>query len=844
MHWHTKSIEEVLSQTNSRYSGLSHTEAQERLLLYGKNELRSQPPRTWWLIFLEQFKDIMIIILLFAAIVSGLIGDLKDTMLITLIVFLNAIIGFFQEYKAERAIESLKKISTTTAKVLRNEKIEHIKSTEIVQGDIIHIEAGDMVPADLRLIETHNLRIEEAPLTGETEAVEKHTNTLQQIEISLGDRHNMAYKSTLVTYGRGVGVVVATGMQTEIGNIAQMLQENKSQTPLQKRLTQFGKKLSLVILSICAIIYVAGLIRQEDPTRLLLTAISVAIAAIPETLPAVVTVSLAIGASKLAQKNALIRKLPAIETLGSITYIGSDKTGTLTQNKMIVQEHWLNPCLSDNEKDLFWQAILCNQDTQTRENGETIGDATEVAALIYAQKKAPHCKAIPRIDEVPFSSERKMMTTLHQYDDKVIVFSKGAVEAIAEKCSQLPNETWQIAENMSKKGQRVLAYAYKILSPNYAKEVVEQDLHLLGVIAMIDPPRPEVTKAVAECINAGIIPVMITGDHPNTAKAIAKEIGILYEDNQEVITGKEMAMLSDEELEFRIDKIRVFARVSPEQKLRIVKTLQKKGHFVAMTGDGVNDAPALKKADIGIAMGIAGTDVCKESADMILLDDNFATIVRAIREGRRIFDNIRKFIKYTMTGNAGKLWAIFLAPIVGLPIPLLPIQILWLNLVTDGLPGLALAGEPAEKSVMQRPPRHPQESIFAHGLGWHILWVGLLIGALVVSLQAWSYASGSSHWQTIVFTALCFAQIGQVLAVRNERHLLLNLDFFSNIPLLATISLNFFLQILLIYHPFLQKIFVTEPLSWQELLACIAVAVIVFHAIELEKIVKKHLKIL
>ncbi|MDW8295618.1 MAG: cation-translocating P-type ATPase [Raineya sp.] len=842
MHWHIQSLEEIFSHTQSQKEGLKHEDAQKKLAIQGKNELISKPPRPIWLMFLGQFKDVMIIILLLAAIISGLIGDLKDTLLITLIVFLNAIIGFFQEYRAEKAMEALKKMATTTAKVLRNGKIEHLNSTDIVQGDIVHLEAGDMVPADLRLIETHNLRIEEASLTGESEAVEKHTEPLTETNIPLGDRLNMAYKSTLVTYGRGVGVVVATGMKTEIGNIAQMLQGSETQTPLQKRLAEFGKRLSFVIFAICAIIYVAGLIRGEEPTQLLLTAISVAVAAIPETLPAVITVSLALGASKLVKQNALIRKLPAIETLGSVTYIGSDKTGTLTQNKMTVQEHWLNPHLSSKEVNLLWEAMLCNQDTQVQENGEIKGDATEIAARLYAEQQMPQCEPLQRIDEIPFSSERKMMTTIHQKDNQILVYSKGALESIAEKCSNLPQEVWQVAETMTRKGQRVLAYAYKTLEKNYPTQnmLIEQDLKLLGLVAMIDPPRPEVKQAVAECITAGIIPVMITGDHPLTAKAIAQELGILQSEKHEVITGKEMAMLSEEELEYKIDKIRVFARVSPEQKLQIVKILQRKGHFVAMTGDGVNDAPALKRADIGVAMGISGTDVSKEAADMILLDDNFATIVKAVREGRRIFDNIRKFIKYTMTGNAGKIWVIFLAPIIGLPVPLLPAQILWLNLVTDGLPGLALAGEPAEKSVMQRPPRHPQESIFAHGLGWHILWVGLLIGALVLGLQAWSYASGSSHWQTIVFTSLCFAQIGQILAVRSERHLLFSLGFFTNLPLLGTAVLNFALQMLLIYHPFFQEIFVTKPLTLEELLWCMGIAVVVFHVIEFEKIIKKH----
>lgn len=848
MNWHLEDKESVLKALKSQKSGLTTDEAQARIQIYGKNELESQSRKSPWLMFLAQFKDVMIIILLLAAVVSGLIGDLKDTLLIAIIVMLNAIIGFLQEYRAEKAMEALKKMATTTAKVKRNEQVEHLNSVNLVPGDVVLLEAGDMVPADIRLLESHNLRIEEASLTGESEAVEKHSKTLKEANISLGDRLNMAYKSTLVTYGRGTGVVVNTGMKTQIGAIAQMLQEAETQTPLQKRLADFGKKLSFVIFAICGIIYVAGLIRGEDPTQLLLTAISVAVAAIPETLPAVITVSLALGASKLVKQNALIRKLPAIETLGSVTYIGSDKTGTLTQNKMTVQETWTNPkniTADCSNEQLLYLAMLLNQDIKISEKGQTSGDSTEIASYHYASTKVQtKASDYPRLAEIPFSSERKMMSTLHQYKDKVLVVSKGALETILEKCQEPPIEVAQKVSEIAEKGMRVLAYAVKILDklPDSVEKETEENLHFVGIVGMIDPPRPEAKQAVAECISAGIIPVMITGDHPLTAQAIAKEIGILQHEKHKVITGKEMSLIPYDELEHKIKDVRVFARVSPEQKLQIVKILQGQGQFIAMTGDGVNDAPALKRADIGVAMGITGTDVSKEAADMILLDDNFATIVKAVKEGRRIFDNIRKFIKYTMTGNAGKIWVIFLAPIIGLPIPLLPIHILWLNLVTDGLPGLALAGEPAEKSVMQRPPRHPQEGIFAQGLGWHILWAGLVIGGLVLGLQAWATANNNSHWQTIVFTSLCFAQIGQILAVRSERHFLFSIDLFSNLPLLGTALLNFLLQLALIYIPFFQGVFVTQALTFFELALCMAVGIIVFHVIELEKLLKKVFK--
>ncbi|MDZ4844526.1 MAG: cation-translocating P-type ATPase [Chitinophagales bacterium] len=851
MNWHLLNSEETLELLGSRLSGLNNIEAEELLQKHGQNLLQEKKKKSPWMIFLYQFKDVMILILLAAAVISGIIGGLKDSAVIMVIVVLNAVAGFIQEYRAEKAMEALKKMAASFAKVKRENKIAQIPAALLVPGDVVLLEAGDMLPADIRLIESHALKIEEASLTGESYPVEKSVHKLKDENTSLGDRVNMAYKGTLASYGRGVGVVVATGMKTEIGSIAKLLQEGESTTPLQKRLADFGKKLSIAVVGICILLYVVGVLRGEDPVKMLLTAISVAVAAIPEALPAVVTIALALGAKVLVKKNALIRKLPAVETLGSVTYICSDKTGTLTQNKMTVKNSWVNA--QQQQPDAFTPQqflLLCmsaNQDTRQNENGKLIGDSTEVALVEYATQQTDFSKTwekeFERVYELPFDADRKMMTTVHRFKNEFIVITKGALESVLGICENknVP-EASADAEQLASEGQRVLAYSYKIiqqLPEDSTHEFLECKQQFCGLAGMIDPPREEAKQAVAECITAGIIPVMITGDHPLTAKAIAKEIGILRHPSDKIVTGIELSKMSQEDLEDEILRIRVYARVSPDQKLQIVKTLQKKQQFVAMTGDGVNDAPALKSANIGIAMGITGTDVSKEAAHMILLDDNFATIVKAVKEGRRIFENIRKFIKYTMTSNSGEIWTIFLAPLVGLPIPLLPIHILWINLVTDGLPGLALANEQAEKNVMQRPPRQTGESIFAHGLGWHILWVGLLMGAVCLGLQAWAIHVENSKWQTMVFTVLCFSQMGHALAIRSEHAYLFRQGIFSNKPLIGAVLLTFALQLALIYVPVFHEIFSTQPLTLFELLLCLAVSSVVFHAVEMEKLVKR-----
>lgn len=852
MKFFLANIRETLEILGTSAKGLQQMEAEQRLITYGKNELIEKKKKPAWLLFLAQFKELMTLILLLAAIVSWAIGDAKDAAIILVIVALNAIVGFVQEYRAEKAMEELKKMASAVAKVMRDGKMTQLPASQIVQGDIVHLEAGDIVPADLRLIEVHSLKTEEASLTGESYSIEKKASELKDENASLGDQINMVFKSTIVSYGRATGVVVSTGMQTEIGKIAGMLQQPETQTPLQQRMADFSKKLSVVIGLICVVIYITGILRGEDQMQMLLTAISVAVAAIPEALPAVITIALALGARKMVTENALIRKLPAVETLGSVNFICSDKTGTLTQNKMAVREIWTPhnneiDHLAMNANNALLLAMLLNQDTRLHES-EIVGDPTEIAAVVYAQKQLKideqTIKSYQRTEEIPFDSVRKMMTSVHQFNQHYLVITKGAVESVLKKCININEKSiTHKADSIAEQGMRTLAYAYKIISAVEHKHIgnhqhkLEKDLHFLGVIGMIDPPRPEVIAAVEECKTAGIIPVMITGDHPKTALAIATEIGIATPTRHDVLTGVELAELSFEQLKQKVETVCVYARVSPEQKLNIVKALQENKHYVAMTGDGVNDAPSLKRANIGIAMGITGTDVSKEAAHMILLDDNFSTIVKAIKEGRRIFDNIRRFIRYIMTGNAGEIWTIFLAPIIGLPIPLLPIHILWINLVTDGLPSLALANEPAEVNIMKRPPRKSSDSMFSDGVGLHIVWVGLLIGLLCLGIQAWAIKN-NTHWQTMVFTALSLCQLSHVMAIRSDHEFIYKHGILNNKFLLLTVLLTTLLQLAIVYVPFLQTIFSTNALNLTELLLCFAAAAIVFHAVELEKWIK------
>lgn len=922
--WHTLDSSQVLEQLETEQSaGLTDEEANERRNRFGANEIVDMGSRGPLLILWEQFYNAMILLLVVAAGVSFLLDEVRDAVAILVIVILNAALGFAQDYRAERALAALKKLSVPLVRVRRNGHSLEISSTELVPGDVILLEAGNSVPADCRLLESASLKTQEAALTGESDSIEKQSATLTDAKAPIGDRLNMLWMGTAVTYGRGSAVVVETGMNTELGRIADSLQNVRPEpTPLQKRLGQLGRSLAIAAIAIVAVVFVLGVARGEDPKLMLMTALSLAVAVVPEGLPAVATVALAIGARQMFKRRALIRKLPAVETLGSVTVICSDKTGTLTQNRMTVtvldvagQRHEMpRPEATDlaaaSEKTeiqldhslsmLLVSGCLCNDAELVESSGDAgswaiTGEPTETALVVAAQqaglRQAALAELFPRVAEAPFDSDRKRMTTFHRPSSQtsagqssnspalndaiaplleldesdVIAFSKGAINSLLEVCTDVwdgdevrsLNDEWRqrinvAGDELASQGMRVLGFAFRPLDnipARGAEAEAESDFIFLGLMALIDPPRAEVRDAVGRCRAAGIRPIMITGDHPLTAAFIADELGIAEDTDQDserrgptVLTGREMESLSDAELGDAAKEVAVFSRVAPSDKLHIVQALQSDGQVVAMTGDGVNDAPALRQAHVGVAMGITGTDVSKEASEMVLLDDNFASIVNAVEAGRVVYDNIRKFIRYTMTSNAGEICVMLLGPLFGMPLPLLPLQILWVNLVTDGLPGLALAVEPGESSAMQRPPRPPNEHVFGRGMAIDILWIGLLMGAVSLFAGWWFRGDGSgsdSHWRTAVFTVLTLSQMGNVLAIRSDRESLFQIGVFSNPAMVGAVFLTLILQLATIYVAPLQTLFRTAPLSLPELGVCLLMSCVVFAAVEVKKLMDR-----
>lgn len=859
MSWHTKSVEQVLRELAGSASGLTSADARERLAQYGPNRLEEAGKRSPLAMVLDQFKDLLIIILLAAAAVAGFVGDPAEAYAILAIVAVNAVIGFFQEFRAQKALEALRLMAAPEAVVLRDGAPASVPAATIVPGDMVLLEAGKIVPADLRLAETAQLKAGESALTGESIPVEKQTRPFDDPVLPVGDRTNMVYSGTSITYGRGRGVAVATGMNTELGKIARMLDREKIVgTPLQHRLEIFSRRLAVAIGVIVAVIFATGLLQGQPLALMFLTAVSLAVAAIPEALPAVITISLAFGAKKLVRLNALIRHLPAVETLGSVSFICSDKTGTLTMNKMTVEALCLpggEPASGEDNaacRSMLLQAMALNNDSFLDGSGAVCGDPTETALFVCARDRGFAKQAVentcPRVAEVPFDSERKMMTTFHRSPDGgIISLTKGAAEALLARSinayavgGSLPLDRDAVqrrAGELAESGLRVLGFAMRRwdrLPDDLSPADVETELTFIGLAGLIDPERPEAREAVALCATAGIKPVMITGDHPVTARAIAERLGII-DKGDGVLSGRDLENLPLEEFERRVEHIGVYARVAPEQKLKIVKALQDKKQFVAMTGDGVNDAPALQRANIGIAMGITGTDVAKEAADMLLLDDNFATIVKAVREGRRIYDNIIKFILYSLTSNAATICLVFLAPLAGLPLPLSPIQILWMNLLCDSLPGLALTAEPAETGIMRKPPRSHDEGVFAMGRGWSIVIIGGLIGVSALAFQFFAVRAGQP-WQTMLFTSLVLGRMAVALGARSEREFLFKKGVFNNLPLLGAIGLTAGLQLLVVYVPQLHGIFKTEPLSPEQLGITLAVSCVPLVIMEATKL--------
>lgn len=867
--WYKKSKNEILQELDvDEKNGLSSTEALRRLEKYGKNKLETKKKKTLFKQFLSQLKDVMIYILIIAAIISAFLGEISDALIILLVIIINAVIGVIQESKAEKALDALKELSTPKALVKRDGSLKEILSEDIVPGDIVIIDAGRYIPGDLRLIDTANLKIEESAFTGESVPSEKDASFLPDKEIPIGDQNNMAFMSTLATYGRGVGVIVGTGMNTEIGKIAKMIeQEENDETTLQKKLSELGKILGFLAVGICILIFIISFFQGRDLLEMFLTSISLAVAAIPEGLPAIVAIVLALGVQRMVKKNAIIRKLPAVETLGSVSIICSDKTGTLTQNKMTVTTVYTNDSyikesefnLNDNESKLLVDCmVLCNDATYS-EKSQT-GDPTEIALLESPFKlnilKEKLEKEFKRIDEIPFDSDRKLMTTVNLVDDKKArVFTKGALDSILSICNKISingklldftkEYKAKVLENsniMSDKALRVLAFAYKDISKeNIVLDSLEKDLVFIGMVGMIDPPRLEVKDSIKLCKSAGITPVMITGDHKNTAFAIANELGIA-EDISQAITGHEIDKFKEEEFNEKIVNYRVFARVSPEHKVKIVKAFKSHGNIVSMTGDGVNDAPSLKAADIGVAMGITGTDVSKGASDMILTDDNFSTIVSAVEEGRKIYLNIKKSIVFLLSCNLGEILTLFTAILLNWNSPLQPIHILWVNLITDSFPALALGVDKTKEDVMNNPPRNPKESIFIKSDKIQLIINGVLIGGITLfafKLGERLYADSLIHAQTMAFVVLSVSQLFLSLSLRSNTKSAFSLGIFSNKYLVYSILLGIFLQVIIISISFIANIFKVTPLLLYDWIVVILVSLIPFAINEILKLFRK-----
>jgi P-type Ca2+ transporter type 2C len=900
---YNKEWKEVINELNSDpEKGLTSQEASERLNKYGKNELKEKKKKSLISIIFSQLKEIMVIILIIAAVISILIHEdgLTDAIVIFIIVILNTTIGVVQESKAEKAMASLKKLSIPFTRVIRNGEIQEISSKKVVPGDIILIEAGNIIPADARLIECANLKVTESTLTGESAPVDKNPEVLTIKDPALGDRKNMIYSGTVASFGRGTAIVTETGMKTELGKIAGMLQDvEDEETPLQKKLNRLGASLSIAVLVLIAVVIGITFIQNpvfdnESIKYAFMTAISMAVAAIPEGLPAIVTIALALGAGRMLKRNALIRNLLSVETLGSVTVICSDKTGTLTQNKMTVvtlilnnkkidiENYNKNSFLNENNLNSAFIAggTLCNDatvDYSDRDNYKTIGDPTEGALVVAAVKSGMNKDLLednfPRIAELPFSSERKRMTTVHSISGSdsrykavteihgintsgMIAFTKGSPDGLLTISDRVffNNEITTLTDNikesilkqnadLAKNGIRVLGLAYKPVSlnknelKNITPENFEKDLIFLGLFGMIDPVRPEIAEAVKTCRQAGIRPIMITGDHPLTARYIAKSIG--FTDNDKYVTGQELEKMTVLELKDIVSEISVYARVSPEHKMKLIDALQDRGQIVSMTGDGVNDAPALKSADIGVAMGITGTDVSKQASDMVLLDDNFTTIVKAVQEGRTIFENIRKFIRYILTGNMAEICIMLFGPVFGIPLPLLPTQILWINLVTDGAPAIAFGYEPGEKNLMKRPPYNPKESLFGGGIGPRILFTGTVLSILCILVGKIFYSPDNRIWQTMIFTTIAFSQMQFAYASRSNVKSIFKINLFTNIPMLFAIISTIALQLVIIYNPFFQDVFKTESLSPVQLGICFCAGFIVLLFIEIDKLIQK-----